>query len=337
MTRPAPVHDGLAEPTAFDDSTILGALHDLLVAAAQGAPGVLSCVLTLVSPQGEVAVSSADPLGRAARLTDDDLGAGPGLQCARDGDVVLVGDTAAQGPWGAAAERSGVRSSSSYPLAVDAGTRGAVTFLCAEPRTPVDPVHAAHTAGRVAGLLTAAARLAEHDDQIAQLGRALESRTVIGQAAGLLMAQTRCRSDTAMDALKRQSQHANRKVRDIAVELVQAHEDAVSRAVAAAAPAPAELTPAASPAVEAVPPAEAQDETARTPARPREAARTAPVDPGVLVLHRGGPHAGRVRRVPAEMSRQALVYERDLAVYRPEVPPRLLPTPEGPAQVWVCT
>ncbi|MCW2583759.1 MAG: hypothetical protein JWQ53_2549, partial [Klenkia sp.] len=247
MTRPAPVHDGLAAPTVFDDGTILPALHDLLVSAAAAAPGIDTCVLTLLSPQGDVALSSADPVGRAVPLGDGgfDLGGGPGLQSARDGDVVLVADLGTNGPWGAEAARAGVRSSSSYPLVVDAGTRGAVTFLSAEPRTPVDPVHAAHTAGRVAGLLTAAARLAERDGQVAQLSRALESRTVIGQAAGLLMAQTRCRTDTALDALKRQSQHANRKVRDIAVELVEAHESTVTRAVAAAAqPAQAELEPA---------------------------------------------------------------------------------------------
>lgn len=162
---------------------------------------------------------------------------------------------------------------------------------------------------------------------MAQLRQAVDSRTVIGQAVGLLMAQSRSRAETALEALKRQSQHANRKVRDIAEELVATHETMVGRAVAAAAvPAPAELPPAAAPA---------EPDRPETPV-PRPRARR-PAEGGVLVLHRGGPHAGRVRNVPRDLARQALVYERDLAVYRPEVPARVVQTPQGPAQVWVCT
>ncbi|MCW2584199.1 MAG: hypothetical protein JWQ53_2989, partial [Klenkia sp.] len=89
-----------------------------------------------------------------------------------------------------------------------------------------------------------------------------------------------------------------------------------------------EPAPASTPASTPAPP---------VPTRARKPARPAPVDAGVLVLHRGGPHAGRIRRVPTDLARQALVYERDLAVYRPEVPARQVDTPEGRAQVWVCT
>ena len=53
-----------------------------------------------------------------------------------------------------------------------------------------------------------------------QLEQALESRAVIEQAKGILMGAQRCDSDTAFGILVRASQDQNRKLRDIAAEIV---------------------------------------------------------------------------------------------------------------------
>jgi AmiR/NasT family two-component response regulator len=53
-----------------------------------------------------------------------------------------------------------------------------------------------------------------------QLQQALRARSVIDQAIGVLMAQERCQPDVAFDMLRLHSQHNNRKIRDVAVELV---------------------------------------------------------------------------------------------------------------------
>jgi response regulator NasT len=56
--------------------------------------------------------------------------------------------------------------------------------------------------------------------EVQQLQQAIESRPVIDQARGILMAAESCTADQAWDALRDASQHANTKLRDIAEALV---------------------------------------------------------------------------------------------------------------------
>ena len=48
----------------------------------------------------------------------------------------------------------------------------------------------------------------------------MQSRSEIEQAKGIIMAAMGCDADAAFDTLVRQSQHENRKLRDIAAEIV---------------------------------------------------------------------------------------------------------------------
>lgn len=53
------------------------------------------------------------------------------------------------------------------------------------------------------------------------IGRAIDSRTLIGQAEGVIMAKYKVTADQAFAALTRCSQTANRKLRDVASEVVR--------------------------------------------------------------------------------------------------------------------
>ena len=70
-------------------------------------------------------------------------------------------------------------------------------------------------------------RLRQLSEEVAGLRRAMESRAVIEQAKGIIIAATGCDPDQAFDVLVRQSQHENRKVAEIAAELVTSkiHQD----------------------------------------------------------------------------------------------------------------
>ena len=59
-----------------------------------------------------------------------------------------------------------------------------------------------------------------HADVVANLNCALETRTVIGQATGVLMATFGCSADAAFSLLVRQSQHENRKLSEVSVAVV---------------------------------------------------------------------------------------------------------------------
>jgi GAF domain-containing protein len=68
-----------------------------------------------------------------------------------------------------------------------------------------------------------------HDSRelVTQLRAALRTRSLVGQAQGLLMREFTFDSSHAFEVLKRASQNSNRKLRDLAALLVKAHEDKV--------------------------------------------------------------------------------------------------------------
>jgi AmiR/NasT family two-component response regulator len=64
----------------------------------------------------------------------------------------------------------------------------------------------------------------ELQQKIEQLEEALETRTVIGQAVGMLMERFDIGKDEAFAFLVRCSSHENRKLHDIATQIVETRE-----------------------------------------------------------------------------------------------------------------
>lgn len=62
--------------------------------------------------------------------------------------------------------------------------------------------------------------LAGSHERIDQLTEALETREVIAQAKGIIMAKESCGAEEAFAILRRISQHTHRKLRDVAAEIV---------------------------------------------------------------------------------------------------------------------
>lgn len=58
-------------------------------------------------------------------------------------------------------------------------------------------------------------------EEVINLRRALQTRDVIGQAKGVLIARTGCNADEAFSLLSHQSQRENRKVVEVAAEIVE--------------------------------------------------------------------------------------------------------------------
>jgi Icc-related predicted phosphoesterase len=88
-----------------------------------------------------------------------------------------------------------------------------------------------------AGTLIDAARRRELGQQrvqaliyeVAGLRKAMESRAVIEQAKGVLIATTGCDADEAFKLLVSESQHENRKLREVAEELVVRNQHSSKR------------------------------------------------------------------------------------------------------------
>jgi hypothetical protein len=204
-------------------------LDDLVRLTVRQTPNAAACGLTLARSDGAVTVSSTGPLAEQADERQYQLDDGPCLEAMRENVVVRVEDMVGERRWNgypALAAQVGVRSSLSLPLVVDGRSRGALNLYSTRPRAfgPADEAAAARWAGQAAGALGVALRIADGDDKAEQLRGGLDTRTVIGQAIGLLMAQERCTAEQAFALLKYSSQRRNVKLRDVAAGIVAAFE-----------------------------------------------------------------------------------------------------------------
>ena len=235
MSRPT------EEPSRNDLAAALGELASLMLATpnvrdlldnlARLAAGILtppaSCGITLQEDHATMTVASSDAL--AAQLDEVQYGqdSGPCLETLRTGKTVAVNDMATEHRWGAYPAHAlgyGVRSSLSSPVSVNGDTRGALNLYATTTNAfgPEQRERAQIFAVQTSTALTVAHRQARQTQLTDQLREALASRAVIDQALGILMAQLRCDSDTAFTILRTTSQNANRKLREIAAEIVQA-------------------------------------------------------------------------------------------------------------------
>jgi hypothetical protein len=85
---------------------------------------------------------------------------------------------------------------------------------------PIGEAERAAFAALAAATLHGADRHRAATAEVAQLKEALQSRATIDQAKGILMAREGVDPDTAFEMLRFRSQHENRKLRDLATELV---------------------------------------------------------------------------------------------------------------------
>ena len=207
-------------------------LADLVRLAARQTPSAQACGLTLARHSAGVTVASTDELAQRADERQYELDDGPCLQAMRDGVVVRVADMTTDDRWGTyprLAAQVGVRSSLSIPLAVEERSRGALNFYSTAPGsfTARDEEVATRWAAQAIGALAVALRIADGDDRAEQLLGGLDSRTTIGQAVGLVMAQERCRADEAFRLLTLASQRRNVKLREVAAGIVETFEAAL--------------------------------------------------------------------------------------------------------------
>lgn len=157
-----------------------------------------------------------------AQYRDD---TGPCLDAWREQRVVPVIDVAtvaAEYPsFTAAALANDIHSTLSFPLLVAGASIGALNLYGASPKLfdEEDARVGLDVASAVATII-ATTSYTEALELNLHLNRAIESRAVIEQAKGIIMASARCTPDAAFDILRQQSQSENRKLRELAEEIV---------------------------------------------------------------------------------------------------------------------
>jgi GAF domain-containing protein len=141
-------------------------------------------------------------------------GYGPCLDAVRLGEIVSVPDLAHETRWPDYVPRAleaGVAASVSVPLPIEDRHIGAMNIYTRQ--TEIFDDAAIETARTIAGFaavaLVNADRYQKSTTLANQLEEALQSRAVIDQAKGILIAQHHCTADEAFDMLVRLSQHGN--------------------------------------------------------------------------------------------------------------------------------
>jgi GAF domain-containing protein len=156
-----------------------------------------------------------------------EIGEGPCVQAVHDQHPYEIHDMGTDCRWPQfcqhAAER-GIRSSLSLPLTVRGQTLGALNLYSRTPGTlpDADRETALLFASQAAVALANAQTYAASVRLATQLGEALHSRAVIDQAKGIIMAHSHCDEKKAFEALRTASQTSNRKLRNVAQDIVRA-------------------------------------------------------------------------------------------------------------------
>ena len=150
----------------------------------------------------------------------NEINEGPCLDSIREHEIFVVDDLATDERWPTFARRAsdetGVSSMLSFRLFVESDTVGALNLYSTdraafrdgdEPRE-IGAVFAAHAA-----VALSSAKLQ------AQMEEAVQTRDVIGQAKGILMAKNQVTEDEAFAILRRASQRLNVKLRELAEQV----------------------------------------------------------------------------------------------------------------------
>jgi len=189
-------------------------------------PGVDEASVTFVRNSKAQTVASTGQLALGMDERQYQEHHGPCLSAARTGELVRVDDAQSDTRFPAYAEgarQHGVVSSLSVPVKLPEPVGAAINLYSRRP-SAFDPevVELARTLAGYAGVALANMHLFEAQANVAEnLRTALESRAVIEQAKGALMAQRRCSADEAFDLLVKLSQDTNRKLRDVAAALLE--------------------------------------------------------------------------------------------------------------------
>jgi len=194
-------------------------LEKVVASAIAMIPGAAEGSISVVEGHRQVTSwAASDDLPKVVDALQTETGEGPCLQAIAEHETVSVPDMAAETRWPGFARRAaeaGAASMLSFQLFVAGDTLGAMNLYAREAHAfDAESEHVGHLFAAHAAIAFSAVRQGEN------LQVALDSRTLIGQAQGVLMERHDLTADQAFVLLTTASQHRNVKLRVVAEELV---------------------------------------------------------------------------------------------------------------------
>ena len=227
MAPKEPITEGLAALSRFfvGEGTLKETLDRVAHLAQQAVPAADFIGMTmLVEGRAQTAVFT-DEMAAEIDSAQYETGIGPCLDAFRHGEVFRIDDTMKDDRWtpfSEAAAAKGIHSTLSLPLVANHEGLGALNFYSRTTNGfSEDDAELGMQFATQAAIVLANAQAYWDAHQLSQdLATAMRSRAAIEQAKGILMGAQRCGSDEAFQILVRASQRENRKLREIAEELV---------------------------------------------------------------------------------------------------------------------
>lgn len=183
------------------------------------------CAVTLLRDRRAATAVSSDAQSRSLDALQNRFTDGPCMTAIRENTVTRAGDLRDDGRWpeyGAAAVDQGVRAVLGVPFDLDEDAQAGLNVYSATPHDfdpgTVDSI--VLEVEQASNALRLAVRMAHDRESHRDLRAAMEHRTVIDLAVGMIMGQNRCSQDEAVALLKTASNHRNMKLRELAAELV---------------------------------------------------------------------------------------------------------------------
>ncbi len=203
-------------------------LHQVVSLARRSVPGADSVTVSLIKERGYETPAASDDLGRDLDNTQYKLDEGPCVEALKTHQLVSFRVDEGE-PFPRFAEEAASKFVSavlSTPLHAGAKGIGALNMYSGTlDAYPEDQVETARLFAEQAGVILANGIAYNSSITLnARLQEALLSRDVIGQAKGLIMARESCSGEEAFGRLRVMSQRENRKLRTVAQEVVDAHE-----------------------------------------------------------------------------------------------------------------
>jgi GAF domain-containing protein len=208
------------------DKVVESALQQIVELVCAALDSCSMAGVTLLDPSGPHTVAATNEATERVDAFQYKAESGPCLDAYRNQEMHRVDSTEQDERWPEffeLARSEGVRSVLSYPLVVHNDGIGALNlygeraYAFDEEDERIGQAFATH-----ATITLTHARGSWRNGKARQsLERALETRGVIDQAKGILMARTGADADQAFESLRRASQRSNRKVFDLAQEIVE--------------------------------------------------------------------------------------------------------------------
>ena len=209
-----------------DIKSVLDGLTGFAAATMSAATAVpVECAVTLHRRKRTATIGGSS--GRAVVIDriEQTLGDGPCIEALETGVPVRLGDVSSDPRWPeyrSALAAAGIASALGIPMKLDDDAGAVLDFFAPvsgvfNEQAVADGVRFGEMAGKA---LRLAVRIASADQRAENLKAAMDTRTVIDTACGIIMAQNNCSKDQAFELLRSASSTRNQKLNEIAEALV---------------------------------------------------------------------------------------------------------------------